>query len=89
MAPRAGIELAASVTDPDSPDPDVVTGAEWQWAKSLNGTSGWGDIDKATSATYKPADDDAGSYLRATVTYKDRESVRDTKTAVGVSANKL
>ena len=38
-------------------------------------------------STYTPADGDAGYYLRAMVTYKDRESVRDTKTAVGVSAN--
>ena len=86
LAPRAGIELAASVTDPDSA-PHAVTGMTWQWAKSQNGTSGWGDIDKATLPTYTPADGDAGYYLRAMVTYKDRESVRDTKTAVGVSAN--
>ena len=38
-------------------------------------------------SNYTPADGDAGYYLRAMVTYKDRESVRDTKTAVGVSAN--
>ena len=87
LAPRAGIALTASVSDPDSPAPVMVTGAVWQWAKSRNGTSGWGDIDKATSATYAPADGVMGYYLRATVTYKDRESVRDTKTAVGVSAN--
>ena len=87
LAPRAGIELGASVTDPDSPAPVTVTGPVWQWAKSQNGTSGWGDIDKATLRTYTPADGDAGYYLRAMVTYKDRESVRDTKTAVGVSAN--
>ena len=72
-------------SDPDGPA--TVTGAKWQWAKSRNGTSGWGDIDKATSALYSPADADAGYYLRATVTYKDSESVRDTKTAAGVSAN--
>ena len=83
LAPRAGIALTASVSDPDG----NVGGHVWQWAKSRNGTSGWGDIDKATSATYTPADADAAYYLRATVTYKDRESVRDTKTAAGVSAN--
>ena len=87
LAPRAGIGLTASVSDPDGPA--SLTGPVWQWAKSRNGTSGWGDIDKAKSATYTPADVDAGYYLRATVTYKDSESVRDTKTAVGVSANKV
>ena len=83
LAPRAGVALTASVTDPDG----AATGPVWQWARSQNGRSGWGDIEKATSATYTPLDDYAGYYLRATVTYKDRESARDTKTAVGVSAN--
>ena len=87
LAPRAGVALTASVTDPDGPAP--VTGPVWQWAKSRSGTSGWDDIDKATSATYPPLDGDTGYYLRATVTYKDRESVRDTKTAVSVSANRV
>ena len=87
LAPRAGIALTASVSDPDGPAP--VTGPVWQWAKSRSSTSGWGDIDRAKSATYTPADADKGYYLRATVTYKDRESVRDTKTAVGVSANQV
>ena len=87
LAPRAGIGLTASVSDPDGPA--TVTGPVWQWAKSRIRTSGWGDIDRATSATYTPADSYAGYYLRATVTYKDQESVRETKTAVGVSANKV
>ena len=83
LQPRAGVALMASVSDPDGSE----TGAEWQWAKSRNGTSGWADIDKAMASKYTPADGDAGGYLRATVTYKDRESVRDTKTAEVVSAN--
>ena len=83
LRPRAGVELMASVTDPDGSD----TGHVWQWAKSRSGTSGWADIDKAMASKYTPADDDADYYLRATVTYKDRESVRDTKTAEAVSAN--
>ena len=83
LQPRAGVALTASVSDPDGNE----TGPVWQWAKSRSGTSGWGMIDKAIAATYIPADADAGYYLRATVTYKDRESVRDTKTAEGVSAN--
>ena len=77
------LQLTASVSDPD----DNETGHVWQWARSRSGTSGWGMIDKAIAATYIPADADAGYYLRATVTYKDTESVRDTKTAQGVSAN--
>ena len=83
LRPRAGVAVTASVSDPDSNE----TGHKWQWAKSRNGTSGWSMIDKATASMYTPADADAGYYLRATVTYKDRESVRDTKTAEAVSAN--
>ena len=83
LRPMAGVTLTASVTDPDGSE----TGHKWQWAKSPNGTRGWADIDKATASMYTPADGDAGHYLRATVTYKDRESVRDTKTAEAVSAN--
>ena len=83
LQPRAGVALMASVSDPDGNE----TGHVWQWAKSRSGTSGWGMIDSAIAATYIPADADAGYYLRVTVTYKDRESIRDTKTAQGVSAN--
>ena len=83
LRPRAGVAVTASVSDPDTNE----TGHKWQWAKSRNRTSGWRDIDKATASMYTPADADAGYYLRATVTYKDRESVRDTKTAEAVSAN--
>ena len=83
LRPRAGVAVTASVSDPDGSE----TGAEWQWAKSRNRTRGWADIDKATASMYTPADDDVDDYLRATVTYKDRESVRDTKTAEVVSAN--
>ena len=90
LAPRAGIPLTASVTDPDSDPDDNVTGKTWQWAKSQNGTSGWADIDeKATASTYTPADDDGTYYLRATVTYKDAESASDAKTAQVVSANQV
>ena len=83
LRPRAGVAVTASVSDPDGNE----AGAEWQWAKSRSGTRGWADIDKATASMYTPADDDVGYYLLATVTYKDRESVRDTKTAEVVSAN--
>ena len=92
LRPMAGVALTASVTDPDSRVSGAVvdsgvTGATWQWARSQSGTSGWEDIDKATGAIYPPADGDAGYYLRATATYKDKESHRDEKTAQGVSAN--
>ena len=93
LRPMAGVALTASVTDPDTRVSSVVvavgnvTGATWQWAKSQSGTGSWANIDTATGSMYTPADDDAGYYLRATATYKDKESHRDEKTAQVVSAN--
>ena len=68
--PEVGLDLTASVTDPDG----GVTGLEWQWARSPNGTTGWGDISGATSGTYRPVPADLGDYLRATATYTDAEA---------------
>ena len=68
--PEVGLDLTASVTDPDG----GVTGLEWQWARSPNGTTGWGDIFGATSATYRPVAADLGDYLRATATYTDAQA---------------
>ena len=65
--PEVGLDLTASVTDPDG----GVTGLTWQWARSPNGTTGWGDIFGATSGTYRPVPADLGDYLRATATYTD------------------
>ena len=46
-------------------------GATWQWEKSSNGSTGWTDIQGATSASYTPGESDAGIFLRATVSYDD------------------
>ena len=50
---------------------DDPTGMTWQWARSQDGESGWEDIEAATSTKYIPTSDDAGHYLRATVSYTD------------------
>ena len=68
--PEVGLDLTASVSDPDG----GVTGLTWQWARSPNGTTGWGDIFGATSATYRPGASDLGDYLRATATYDDAQA---------------
>ena len=78
--PMAGVLLTATLTDPDSvtttnPTGLVTTGVEWQWQK------GSSNILNADDETYTPDDPDQGSYLRATVTYKDPESGRDRKRA--------
>ena len=69
--PMAGTLLTANFTDPDG----LTTNPEWQWQK------GNSNIPGANMMTYTPADSDRGSYLRATVTYKDPESREDTKRA--------
>ena len=63
--PQAGRGLMASVSDVDS-DPEDV---EWQWTRSMDGETGWMDIDGATSPSRSPVAADVGYYLRATVTY--------------------
>ena len=69
----------------------------WQWAQSASRTGTFTNIRNATDAAYTPVggDDpdteeivevsDVGKYLRATVTYKDPQSARVTKTAFFVA----
>ena len=68
--PEVGVDMTASLTDPDG----GITGLTWQWARSLDGSTGWTDIPGATSATYRPVQADAGTYLRATASYSDAQA---------------
>ena len=63
-----------------------VTGARWQWARSVDGTS-WTDIPGAISPRRSPASADEGTYLRATATYSDKFGAG--KTASAVSENRV
>ena len=82
--PEVGLDLTASLTDPDG----GVSGLTWQWARSPDGSTGWGDIFGATSATYRPGAADLGDYLRATATYTDAEASGQSAEAVsGVVIN--
>ena len=70
LQPRVGVAITASVTDPDGD----VSGVTWQWSRNAAENGTYTNIEKATSATYKPAADDAGDvgmFLRATATYTD------------------
>ena len=80
--PQAGRGLVATAKDPDSAPDDQ----EWQWAKSMDGETGWMDIAGATSASRDPAASDAGYYLRATVTYTDMFGEGQTASAVTENA---
>ena len=76
--PRVGTALTASVTDLDG----SVTGITWQWASSSNGSTGWGDISGARSATYTPVEADVGDFLRATASYTDGHGSGKSENAV-------
>ena len=65
--PEVGSAITATLSDPDG----GVTGETWQWAKSSNGSTGWTNIQGATSASYTPGRSDAGAFLRATASYDD------------------
>ena len=72
MQPTVGMEIMATLTDPDMVV-DMPT-VMWQWASSdaMDGT--YTDIeDDATSASYMPVDVDENMYLRATAMYTDGE----------------
>ena len=82
LQPKAGVELTATLADPD----EVIIGSmTWQWSSRDRST--WTDIEDATSAMYTPADGDAGKHLRATAEYKDGESTETAKSAEVISAN--
>ena len=74
--PRVGVPITASLTDPDGD----VSNITWQWYDNAQNA-----IAKATSATYKPVEDDVGEILRATAMYTDGED--EGKTAMGTSVN--
>ena len=65
--PQAGIEIAASLSDPDG----GVNSESWQWQSSDSETGPWNDIEGADSASYTPQAGDIDRYLRAAVTYRD------------------
>ncbi len=62
--PQVGTELTATLKEEDA----EVTNTTWQWARWSDGSTNWGDIDSATSASYTPVDADVGNYLRGCVT---------------------
>ncbi len=82
-----------AIVDPDRDKSDPTsmiipaTDVEWQWSKSSSRTGTYADItgnDAAETATYTPASQDQGMYLRVTATYEDGEG--EGKTVVATSA---
>ena len=68
--PRTGVAVTATLADPDT----VVDGSQtWTWERTA-GNNRWVVIAGADSSSYTPAAADAGSFLRASVTYSDNHS---------------
>ena len=68
--PRTGVAVAATLSDPDG----VVDGsATWTWERTA-GRNEWVVIAGADSSSFTPTAAEAGSFLRAGVTYSDSHS---------------
>ena len=64
-----GSRITAALNDADGSETNVA----WEWERSENGVTGWGNISGANSATYTPTANDVGYFLRATASYTDSE----------------
>ena len=93
VQPKVGIDLTASLTDPDSvtstnSDGSIETGVTWQWwrttlitdqpAPTFPGDADWEEIADTKSDTYKPVSDDEERWLTAMATYTDRRGPGNT-----------
>ena len=85
--PKIGVEVTASVTDPDG----TPTGVTWKWERDddqIDDVENTGAdeelIGGAESATYTPTSDDDGKFLRAIATYTDGKG-KDTSMATSVA----
>ena len=81
MTPVVGAMLTATLSDPD----DGVTGATWQWSKSMTMDGTFMDIAGATSMRYTPMAADENYYLMVKVMYTDGHG--SGKMAMATSAN--
>ena len=79
--PEEEVRITATLADPDG----IASNVRWQWARSSDGSTGWVDIDEATSGIYTPVPADAYHYLRATANYEYRESATVTKTVAAAT----
>ena len=74
--PRVGTVLRATISDPDGD----VRSVSWQWHRSTDQTN-WTSV-SASGASYTPKSSDAGMYIRARASYRDREGSGKTAEAV-------
>ena len=68
--PRTAVAVTATLSDPD----EVVDGSQmWVWERSA-GYNTWVAISGADTSSYTPVAADAGSFLRARVSYSDNHT---------------
>ena len=79
--PVVDTAITATLTDPDG----GVTGATWQWSRSMTMGGTFMDIAGATSMSYTPVDADEDYYLMAKAMYTDGHG--SGKMAMATSAN--
>ena len=80
----SGDDAAATLKDQDASTAQI-NAAKWKWEQSSAMDGPWTLISGAIAASYTPAEDVAGMYLRLTATYDDERG--DDKTAMTVSAH--
>ena len=77
MQPKVGVELTATLTDPDG----GVSGITWMWEKSPDGMN-WSKIPDAAESSYTPVASDVNHHLQVTASYTDRHGSRKSAQAV-------
>ena len=80
LQPQVGVEITATLTDPDNATANTVT---WQWYRGSSPISGANEGGGTAESDYTPAAGDIGSTLRAEAMYDDGED--EDKTAPGTS----
>ena len=69
LRPQSATALTASHSDPDG----GVSDPTWEWARSKSSSRGFTVIEDEISTAYTPDDDDIDYFLRAKISYADKE----------------
>ena len=85
LQPQVGVEITATLTDPDNIGADDLSSVSWQWYRGNSEIVGATGGPGAIMSSYTPTTGDVGSVLRATAMYDDGED--DDKTAQEDSAH--
>ena len=85
LQPQVGVDLMATITDPEVAA--AQTAATWKWESSTSRSGGWRTIDGETVAAYEPVQQLRNNYLRVTATYVDADA--NTKVERAISAEKI